>query len=57
MATTMKKLNLISLAVVVALAGCSDDDDNSPKTLTVENTLAVGSEQCVLPMGTEYRGQ
>ncbi|GKW52719.1 alkaline phosphatase [Pseudoalteromonas sp. NCCP-2140] len=43
----MKKLNLISLAVVVALAGCSDDDDNSPKTLTVENTLAVGSEQCV----------
>ena len=46
MATTMKKLNLISLAVVVALAGCSDDD-NSPKTLTVENTLAVGSEQCV----------
>ena len=47
MATTMKKLNLISLAVVVALAGCSDDDDNSPKTLTVENTLAVGSEQCV----------
>jgi alkaline phosphatase len=47
MATTMKKLNLISLAVVVALAGCSDDDDNSPKTLTIENTLAVGSEQCV----------
>ena len=47
MATTMKKLDLISLAVVVALAGCSDDDDNSPKTLTVENTLAVGSEQCV----------
>ena len=47
MATTMKKLNLISLAVVVALAGCSDDNDNSPKTLTVENTLAVGSEQCV----------
>ena len=47
MATTMKKLNLISLAVVVAIAGCSDDDDNSPKTLTVENTLAVGSEQCV----------
>ena len=47
MATTMKKLNLISLAVVVALAGCSDDDDNSPKTLTVEKTLAVGSEQCV----------
>ncbi|MCF2917937.1 alkaline phosphatase [Pseudoalteromonas sp. Cn5-37] len=43
----MKKLNLISLAVVVALAGCSDDDDNSPKTLTIENTLAVGSEQCV----------
>ncbi|MCQ8883113.1 alkaline phosphatase [Pseudoalteromonas shioyasakiensis] len=43
----MKKLNLISLAVVVALAGCSDDNDNSPKTLTVENTLAVGSEQCV----------
>ena len=47
MATTMKKLNLISLAVVVALSGCSDDNDNSPKTLTVENTLAVGSEQCV----------
>ncbi len=47
MATTMKKLNLISLAVVVALAGCSDDDDNSPKTLTIENTLAVGSELCV----------
>lgn len=47
MAMTMKKLNLISLAVVVALAGCSDDDDNSPKTLTVENTLAVGSDQCV----------
>ncbi|WP_199530013.1 alkaline phosphatase [Pseudoalteromonas sp. bablab_jr010] len=43
----MKKLNLISLAVVVALAGCSDDDDNSPKTLTIENTLAVGSELCV----------
>ncbi len=48
MAMTMKKLNLISLAVVVALAGCSDDDDKGPiETITVENTLAVGSEQCV----------
>lgn len=46
MVITMKKLNLISLAVVVALAGCSDDDDKID-SLTVENTLAVGSEQCI----------
>ena len=46
MVITMKKLNLISLAVVVALAGCSDDDDKI-ESLTVKNTLAVGSEQCI----------
>ena len=46
MVITMKKLNLISLAVVVALAGCSDDDDKID-SLTVENTIAVGSEQCI----------
>ncbi|WP_394192910.1 alkaline phosphatase [Pseudoalteromonas atlantica] len=42
----MKKLNLLSLAVVVALTGCSDDDKDY-KTLVVSNTLPVGSEQCV----------
>ncbi|MDQ9092807.1 alkaline phosphatase [Pseudoalteromonas haloplanktis] len=42
----MKKLNLISLAVVVALAGCSDDDDKID-SLTVENAITVGSEQCI----------
>ncbi|KTF14030.1 alkaline phosphatase [Pseudoalteromonas sp. H105] len=42
----MKKLNLLSLAVVVALTGCSDDDKDY-KTLVVNNTLPVGSEQCV----------
>ena len=43
----MKKLNLISLAVIVALAGCSDDDDKNRQILTVENSIAVGSEQCI----------
>lgn len=47
MAANMNKLNLLSLAVVVALAGCSDDDDNDYKTLVVNNTLPVGSQQCV----------
>ena len=47
MVITMKKLNLISLAVVVALAGCSDDDDKNRQILTVENSIAVGSEQCI----------
>ncbi|WP_404342269.1 alkaline phosphatase [Pseudoalteromonas mariniglutinosa] len=43
----MKKLNVISLAVVVALAGCSDDDANSPvTTLVIDHELAVGSVQC-----------
>ncbi|TGE83051.1 alkaline phosphatase [Pseudoalteromonas sp. KS88] len=42
----MKKLNLLSLAVVVALTGCSDDDKDY-KSLIVNNTLPVGSEQCV----------
>ena len=46
MAANMKKLNLLSLAVVVALTGCSDDDKDY-KTLVVNNTLPVGSEQCV----------
>jgi len=46
MAANMKKLNLLSLAVVVALTGCSDDDKDY-KTLVVSNTLPVGSEQCV----------
>ena len=46
MAANMKKLNLLSLAVVVALTGCSDDDKDY-KTLIVNNTLPVGSAQCV----------
>jgi len=46
MAANMKKLNLLSLAVVVALTGCSDDDKDY-KSLIVNNTLPVGSEQCV----------
>ncbi len=41
----MKKLSLLSLAVVAALAGCSDDD--APKTLTLETAIAVGDSQCI----------
>ncbi|WP_166115173.1 alkaline phosphatase [Pseudoalteromonas sp. Z9A5] len=42
----MKKLTVLSLAVMVALAGCSDDDDKI-NTLTVDNQIAVGSELCI----------
>ncbi|WP_462156740.1 alkaline phosphatase [Pseudoalteromonas sp. GB56] len=41
----MKKLSLLSLAVVAALAGCSDDD--APTTLTLETAIAVGDSQCI----------
>ncbi|MEO2281966.1 alkaline phosphatase [Pseudoalteromonas pernae] len=41
----MKKLSLLSLAVVAALAGCSDDD--APQTLTLETAIAVGDSQCI----------
>ncbi|BED90728.1 alkaline phosphatase [Pseudoalteromonas sp. MM1] len=43
----MNKLTVLSLAVMVALAGCSDDDKDENNILAVDNTIAVGSEQCV----------
>ncbi len=47
MAANMNKLTVLSLAVMVALAGCSDDDKDENNILVVDNTIAVGSEQCV----------
>ena len=47
MAANMNKLTVLSLAVMVALAGCSDDDKDENNILAVDNTIAVGSEQCV----------
>ena len=47
MAANMNKLTVLSLAVMVALAGCSDDDKDENNILAVGNTIAVGSEQCV----------
>ncbi len=47
MAANMNKLTALSLAVMVALAGCSDDDKDENNILAVDNTIAVGSEQCV----------
>ncbi len=44
----MNKLTVLSLAVMVALAGCSDDDKDENNILVVDNTIAVGSEQCVI---------
>ncbi|MCG7568107.1 alkaline phosphatase [Pseudoalteromonas sp. CnMc7-15] len=41
----MNKLNILSLAVVAALAGCSDDD--GAPTLTVNTDIAVGDSQCI----------
>ncbi|AZN34197.1 alkaline phosphatase [Pseudoalteromonas sp. Xi13] len=43
----MNKLTVLSLAVMVALAGCSDDDKDENNILAVDNTITVGSEQCV----------
>ena len=44
----MNKLTVLSLAVMVALTGCSSDDDkNSNNILAVDNQIAVGSAQCV----------
>ncbi|WP_372761222.1 alkaline phosphatase [Pseudoalteromonas sp.] len=43
----MNKLTILSLAVTLALTGCSSNDDSSENnTLTANTTLAVGSEQC-----------
>ncbi len=47
MVITMKKLALLPLAVTLALTGCSDNDDNSPKTLSVDIPLAVASAECI----------
>ena len=48
MAAHMNKLTVLSLAVMVALAGCSSDDDrNENNILAVDNQIAVGSEQCI----------
>jgi alkaline phosphatase len=47
MAAKMNKLTILSLAVTLALTGCSSNDDSSENnTLTANTTLAVGSEQC-----------
>ncbi|GAA72124.1 alkaline phosphatase [Pseudoalteromonas sp. BSi20439] len=44
----MNKLTVLSLAVMVALTGCSSDDDkNSNNILAVDNQIAVGSAQCI----------
>ncbi|WP_413400987.1 alkaline phosphatase [Pseudoalteromonas sp. KJ71-7] len=44
----MKKLTVLSLAVMVALAGCSSDDDKSNNNIiAVDNAIAVGSAQCI----------
>jgi alkaline phosphatase len=48
MAANMKKLTVLSLAVMVALAGCSSDDDKSDNNIiAVDNAVAVGSAQCI----------
>ena len=48
MAANMKKLTVLSLAVMVALAGCSSDDDKSNNNIiAVDNAIAVGSAQCI----------
>lgn len=48
MAANMKKLTVLSLAVMVALAGCSSDDDKSDNNIiAVDNAIAVGSAQCI----------
>ena len=48
MAGNMNKLTVLSLAVMVALAGCSSDNDNNENNIiAVDNKIAVGSEQCV----------
>ncbi|WP_105253875.1 alkaline phosphatase [Pseudoalteromonas sp. T1lg75] len=41
----MKKLSFLSLAVLAALAGCSDDD--APKTLSLDTAIPVGDSQCI----------
>ncbi|KAF7774576.1 alkaline phosphatase [Pseudoalteromonas marina] len=44
----MKKLTVLSLAVMVALAGCSSDDDKSDNNIiAVDKAIAVGSAQCI----------
>ena len=43
----MNKLTVLSLAVMVALAGCSDNDKDENNIIAVDNTIAVGSEQCI----------
>ena len=44
----MNKLTVLSLAVMVALTGCSSDDDkNSNNILAVDLPIAVGSAQCI----------
>ena len=48
MAANMNKLTVLSLAVMVALAGCSDDNDKTEnKIIAVDNEIAIGSEQCI----------
>ena len=48
MAAHMNKLTVLSLAVMVALTGCSSDDDkNSNNILAVDLPIAVGSAQCI----------
>ncbi|MBB1347689.1 alkaline phosphatase [Pseudoalteromonas sp. SG45-2] len=44
----MNKLTVLSLAVMVALAGCSSDDNkNENNIIAVDNAIAVGSDQCI----------
>ncbi len=44
----MNKLTVLSLAVMVALTGCSSDDyKNSNNILAVDLPIAVGSAQCI----------
>ena len=48
MAANMNKLTVLSLAVMVALAGCSSDDNkNENNIIAVDNAIVVGSEQCI----------
>ena len=48
MAANMNKLTVLSLAVMVALAGCSSDDNkNENNIIAVDNAIAVGSDQCI----------
>ncbi|MEL0657400.1 alkaline phosphatase, partial [Pseudoalteromonas issachenkonii] len=45
----MNKLTVLCLAVMVALSGCSSDDNkNENNIISVDNTIAVGSEQCII---------